>query len=320
LPLPNLDDRTWKDLVAEGRSLIPKWSPQWTNYNPTDPGITLVELFAYLSEMLMFRLNLVSDSNVIAFLRLINGKPGEWKPEGDLKAATRDVLMAHNRLGRAVTARDFEELALEFDGAVHGSERVARASCVPGRDLRREWEGGAPADSSADVTLVVVPFTGIEPSASLLHKLANTLEPYRLLTTRLHVSSPRYVGIGVRLTLKVRSRFHSDAIRESAVKALREFFDPLRGGEDGRGWPFGRDVYLSEIYQLLSGLEGVAQVMPTIERASGRSLPELHVALPDSKRLIHNQLDEVEAVDLKPGELVRAQIEPADLVIEPPKV
>jgi len=319
LPLPNLDDRAWKDLVEEGRSLIPKWSPQWTNYNPTDPGITLVELFAYLSEMLMFRLNLVSDSNVIAFLRLINGKSGEWKPEGDLQTATRDVLMAHNTRGRAVTGKDFEDLAVEFDGAVDGSERVARASCVPGRDLRREWEGGAPADSSADVTLVVVPFTGIEPHASLLHKLANTLEPYRLLTTRLHISGPRYVGISVRLTLKVRSRSHADAIRESAVNALREFFDPLRGGEDRRGWPFGRDVYLSEIYQLLSGLEGVAQVTPTVERASGRSLPELHVAPPDSKRLIRNQLDEVEAVDLMPGELVRAQIEPADFVVEPPK-
>ena len=319
LPLPNLDDRAWKDLVEEGRSLIPKWSPQWTNYNPTDPGITLVELFAYLSEMLMFRLNLVSDSNVIAFLRLINGKSGEWKPEGDLQTATRDVLMAHNTRGRAVTGKDFEDLAVEFDGAVDGSERVARASCVLGRDLRREWEGGAPTDSSADVTLVVVPFTGIEPHASLLHKLANALEPYRLLTTRLHISGPRYVGIGVRLTLRVRSRSHADAIRESAVNALRDFFDPVRGGEGGRGWPFGRDVYLSEIYQLLSGLEGVAQVTPTIERASGRPLPEHHVAPPDSKRLIRNQLDEVEAVDLMPGELVRAQIEPSDFVVEPPK-
>jgi hypothetical protein len=319
LPLPNLDDRTWKDLVEEGRSLIPKWSPQWTNYNPSDPGITLVELFAYLSEILMFRLNLVSNANVIAFLRLINGQSGAWKPSGDLKAAARDVLLAHNMLGRAVTTRDFEELALGFDGAVDSSERVARASCVPGRNLRREWEGGAAGDSSADVTLVVVSPAGGDPSASLLHQIANALEPYRLLTTRLHVSGPRYVGIGVHLTLKVRSRSLADAIRERAVQALREFFDPLRGGADGRGWPFGRDVYVSELYQLLSDLDGVVQVTPTIEPAIGRSLAELHVAPPDSKRLIRNRLDEVEAIDLGPGELVRAQIEPADLVVEAPK-
>jgi hypothetical protein len=319
VPLPNLDDRTWKDLVEEGRSLIPKWSPEWTNYNPTDPGITLVELFAYFSEMLMFRLNLVSDSNVIAFLRLINGKSGEWKPEGQLQAATRDVLIAHKRLGRAVTARDFEELALGFDVAVDDSERVARASCVLGRNLRREWGGGDPGDSSADVTLVVIPFTGGEPSAFILHKLADALEPYRVLTTRLHVCGPRYVSIGVRLTLKARSRSHVDAIRESAVKALREFFDPLLGGADGRGWPFGRDVYVSEVYQLLSGLDGVVQVTPTIDQPSGRPLTELHVALPDLKRLLRNRINEVEAVDLEPGELVRAQIEPADLVVEAPK-
>jgi hypothetical protein len=50
LNLPNLDDLSWDDLMKEGRSLIPAWAPEWTNHNPSDPGITLVELFAYFSE------------------------------------------------------------------------------------------------------------------------------------------------------------------------------------------------------------------------------------------------------------------------------
>jgi hypothetical protein len=319
LPLPNLDDRTWKDLVEEGRSLIPKWSPQWTNYNTSDPGITLAELFAYLSDMLMFRLNLVSDSNMVAFLRLINGKSGEWKPEGDLQLAKRDALMAHRRLGRAVTASDYEELVLGMDGELEGSERIARTSCVPGRNLKREWDGGAPGDSSADVTLIVVPAAGGEPSVSLLHKLAAALEPYRLLSTRLYLSGPNYVDIGVRLTLKVRSHALAEKVRERALEALREFFDPLRGGADGRGWPFGRDVYVSEVYQLLSRIDGIDQVAPTLEQGGSRPLAELHIGPTGLKRVIRNRLDELEAINLEPGELVRAQIEPTDLVIEAPK-
>jgi hypothetical protein len=315
LTLPNLDDRAWEDLVEEGRSLIPKWSPQWTNYNPSDPGITVLELFAYLTEMLMFRLNQVADYNVIAFLRLINGKPGAWKPDGDLQLATRDTLIAHLRLGRTVTCRDLEALALGFDSRDESSERIVRATCVPGRNLKQEWEGVKPGDSSADITLVVVPADGAEPNAPLLHRLAAALEPARLLTTRLHVTGPRYVTVCVRLTLKVHRHAHPERIRENAQKTLREFLDPLHGGADGGGWPFGRDVYVSEIYQLLSKLDGVEQVTPTIDRASGQRSAELNVAPSDQGRLMRNRLGEVEAIDLEPGELVRAQIEPADIMI-----
>src|SRR5690349_4133941 len=51
LPLPNLDDRSYTDLVEEARRLIPTYAPEWTNHNPSDPGIMLIELFAYLTEM-----------------------------------------------------------------------------------------------------------------------------------------------------------------------------------------------------------------------------------------------------------------------------
>ena len=60
--------------------MIPAWAPEWTNYNPSDPGITLIELFAYLSEMLLYRLNRVGDANLLEFLKLINGP--SWRLEG----------------------------------------------------------------------------------------------------------------------------------------------------------------------------------------------------------------------------------------------
>lgn len=43
---PNLDDRTFADIVAQAKTLIPRYVPEWTNFNESDPGITMVELFA----------------------------------------------------------------------------------------------------------------------------------------------------------------------------------------------------------------------------------------------------------------------------------
>ena len=75
LPLPNLDDRRWADLVEEGRALIPLYAPEWTDHNLHDPGITLLELFAWIAEMDCYQLNRVSDRHKRKFLQLIGVEP-----------------------------------------------------------------------------------------------------------------------------------------------------------------------------------------------------------------------------------------------------
>ena len=49
LPTPNLDDRSFEQIRDEAIRLIPQYCPEWTNYNPSDPGITLIELFIFVS-------------------------------------------------------------------------------------------------------------------------------------------------------------------------------------------------------------------------------------------------------------------------------
>ncbi|GAB3258559.1 putative baseplate assembly protein [Kineosporia babensis] len=68
---PDLDDRTWQDLVDQMRALIPKYAPQWTDHNPSDLGITLIELFAWLGEGIIYRLNQTPEKNYLAFLNLL---------------------------------------------------------------------------------------------------------------------------------------------------------------------------------------------------------------------------------------------------------
>jgi hypothetical protein len=68
---PNLDDRTWREIVEQARALIPRYAPEWTDHNPSDLGMTLIELFAWLTEGMIYRLNHVPEKNYIAFLNLL---------------------------------------------------------------------------------------------------------------------------------------------------------------------------------------------------------------------------------------------------------
>ncbi|MBL0388113.1 putative baseplate assembly protein [Tumebacillus sp. ITR2] len=71
LQLPNLDDRLYEEIVAEARKSIPRLLPQWTDENAHDPGITMVELFSWLSEMQQYYLNRVTAKNEQKFLQLL---------------------------------------------------------------------------------------------------------------------------------------------------------------------------------------------------------------------------------------------------------
>jgi predicted phage baseplate assembly protein len=71
LEAPVLDDRTYDDIVAEAQSLIPRYAPEWTNHNRSDPGITLVQLFAFMTEALLYQLNRVPERNHVKFLELL---------------------------------------------------------------------------------------------------------------------------------------------------------------------------------------------------------------------------------------------------------
>lgn len=57
LAVPSLDTRTFDDLVAQAKQRIPRYLPEWTNFNESDPGIVLVELFAWMTEAVLYELN-----------------------------------------------------------------------------------------------------------------------------------------------------------------------------------------------------------------------------------------------------------------------
>jgi predicted phage baseplate assembly protein len=75
LPTPNLDDRKFQDLVDEAKRMIPSLCPEWTNHNLSDPGVALIEIFAWMSEQVLYRLNQVPERMYVDFLNLVGVKP-----------------------------------------------------------------------------------------------------------------------------------------------------------------------------------------------------------------------------------------------------
>ena len=73
--IPTIDDRDFDSLVAEVRTRIarytPEWTPVWTDVNDNDPGITMVQVFAWLTEILTYRMSKVPELNYIKFLQLL---------------------------------------------------------------------------------------------------------------------------------------------------------------------------------------------------------------------------------------------------------
>src|SRR5215204_81834 len=71
LQIPKIDDRRYQDLLDEALNRIPVHNPEWTNFNRSDPGVTLIEIFAFMTESLLYRANLIPERNRKKFLQLL---------------------------------------------------------------------------------------------------------------------------------------------------------------------------------------------------------------------------------------------------------
>ncbi len=267
LTVPNLDDRTYDDLVEEALGMLPRYAPGWTNHNASDPGITIIELLAYFVELFIYRLNRVSRETRLRFLQLLVGAE---PPDGTAWSAlsTEDIdqrlrhavrELAHTQ--RAVTADDYEHQARE--ASTSPVAQVVRAKSFARRNLERGGEGGRDRDAPGHLSVIGVPPDGAPRDAvrTMLAQLRDHLEPRKLIATRLHVVEPFFLW--VRITARIHMRedapdpLHARA-REDALQALQQFGSPMvGGGPQGEGWPFGRALYLSEVYERLEQMEGV---------------------------------------------------------------
>ncbi len=126
LPAPNLDDRHFQQLVDEAKRYVQQRTPEWTDHNVSDPGVTLIETFAHMVDQLVYRLNRVPDRNYLAFLDLLGvrlfpptaarAEVVFWlaaaQPDTVLLPAGTEVATEHPAVGEAVVFATVDDLPL----------------------------------------------------------------------------------------------------------------------------------------------------------------------------------------------------------------
>jgi predicted phage baseplate assembly protein len=197
-----------------------------------------------------------------------NRRAGSGGVDGEsvADAALRGPLLLRTR-DRAVTVDDYEYLARE------AAPDVARVKCVPVPD-----QPGA-------VRLLVVPkvsealdpaMAEPQPSDDALARIADYLEERRCLGARVMVEPPYYLGVTVVAQLHAKARTTRDALLSRATEALYGYLNPVVGGPDGTGWPFGRPVQSGEIFAVLQRLPGVDLVEDVqLYEARARTSPDV---------------------------------------------
>lgn len=85
---PQLDDRQFDDLFEEAKLRLRRYCPEWTDFNDSDPGIALVQLFAWLTELMLYRMNQIPEHHYISFLKLLKLERQAARP------ATTHVVMS----------------------------------------------------------------------------------------------------------------------------------------------------------------------------------------------------------------------------------
>jgi hypothetical protein len=274
IELPAIDDRSFDDLVREALARLPAYAPEWTNHNVSDPGITLVELLAYFSEILLYRMARIPPASKLQFLRLLTGgsAPAQDVAAGNgtdaIGLAISDAVRALSQVDCAVTAEDFERLAERAANGHLQAEQSVSAFCIPGRNLEGEAKDHARRAGKADVSVLLVPAQPLadEAGAALCAAVRRELLPRCLLGTHLHVSGPiyRHVGVGVKLA-PVPGR-QGEALRRDVAGALTQHFSyraarEMDGGRDDDRPRLGRPLYLSEIISTIDRVDGVDYVV-----------------------------------------------------------
>jgi predicted phage baseplate assembly protein len=182
-----------------------------------------------------------------------NRHPAHGGVDGETleQAKQRGPITLRTR-SRAVTAEDYEAIARE------AAPEVARIHCLT---------AGEDDVAHGAVKVMVVPaatsvrghiaFADLVPAEDTLARIATRLDEVRLVGTRVLVEPPRYRGVTVVARLVARTRLRTEEVRQRAIERLYSFLNPLTGGPDGTGWPFGRRVLRGEIFGLLQAVQGV---------------------------------------------------------------
>lgn len=194
----------------------------------------------------------------IPFVAHVANREPAW---GGLDAETLEAAMMRapallRSRQRAVTEGDYEFLARQALPAA-----IGRVKCLQPRPA----EAGRVIPGQVYVLVIPrVPYPErfLDPKQLELNDddvalLDKYLDERRLLTTRLEIRPPAYYWVSARVKLRATPGVEQAEVEKQALDRLYRYLNPLTGGPDGTGWPFGRDLFVSDVYQCLQGMQNV---------------------------------------------------------------
>ena len=221
------------------------------------------------------------DSDPNPYFAAVNVTPGDGGQESETLAAARQrAEAALNERNRAVTKQDYENLAQTTPGvafrrayAAIGYHPLFPCSTVPGAVTvfvvpyapREEIDGAAAQDA-----FVPAP----QPDPGALEAAQDRLNAARLLGSEVFVRGPVYRPVWLSVDVASDSTL-SAGLRQQVITGLQEFLDPLVGGDDGEGWPFGDPLRPSSLLRVAQAVLGdAADVLRVSVRLDGMDTPE----------------------------------------------
>ncbi len=283
IQLPNLDTKTYEEISEEMVASIPKYTDKWTNHNPSDPGITILEMLSWIAETTLYRMNGIPNESYVNFLRLVAGASGTDEVERLLKDPYQDkyhiklldflneieeghdktipqikteALMFLKSRYRAVTEDDFRRLAIE-------------ATDLFGVKVRRVIVEKALDEDKVVIVLVPDKWKQYEELAEseklgrykeLAVSVMDYLNPRTLIGTRIGVKQPVYSDVGIDLKVVCHHYAIAEKIEADTKDRILKHLDPFVGGDEKTGWPYRRSLSVYEIAQIVEETDGVKQV------------------------------------------------------------
>jgi hypothetical protein len=284
VPLPDLSHWSFEDLLQEMIGSIPKYNPNWTNFNPSDPGVTLLEMLAWIAQTFIYRAEEMPEEVYRTFLQLVTGPErfmgwkndqafqqfAAWRRLAGVPAPDWETLKGEserflNSRYRAITPEDFRALALE--AAPDWIKRVEVQETA--------WD---------EVELILVPVKrdqakakgGSQPplDKELITMVLKYLRPRRLLGTPIRVRLAVFTPVRLKITLIGGER----AVVENRI---RLYLDSFQGGPEGKGWLYGRNLTVFDLFYMLEKVEEVKHVREITgsNRMSGGLFPFKELAI-----------------------------------------
>jgi hypothetical protein len=291
IQFPELGCRSYRDILDEMVSSIPKYSEKWTNHNPSDPGIMILEILAWMFDATFYRIDRLSDESYINFLRLAAGASGEevetlletlkndpyadkyhkdlleflQKIEKkkirerskndiiDMKAAALRFIQSDYR---AITEENFRTLAIEATlNQNEGNPKVKRA--IVNATVKSKEKKAIENENPEKIVEIIIVSDQFDKHHELIETVTKYLEPRKLICTKIIVKEPHFSSLTIDMDVVCVPDARTDLTYQRIETNIREFLDPIKGGDDKKGWVYDRALTIFELYHIIEETDGV---------------------------------------------------------------